>query len=190
VGSNPTISTKKLFKIKINPKTIIQKRIFINNQIRADRVRLIDQDGKQLGIFNLKEAIDKAQNIGLDLILVTQRVDPPVCKIMDYGKYLYRLRKKEKPQKKSVGGIKNIRLGFNISSHDLEMRVRLAQNFLKKGYKVRVEMILKGREKALSEFGREKMNQFLETLQKSIEFKMERGFKRDARGLTMIISQS
>jgi len=70
------------------------------------------------------------------------------------------------------------------------MRVRLAQNFLKKGYKVRVEMILKGREKALSEFGREKMNQFLETLQKSIEFKMERGFKRDARGLTMIISQS
>ena len=169
----------------------MQKRILVNNQIRADRVRVIDENGKQLGIFNLREALEKAQEAGLDLIQVTDKVDPPVCKIMDYGKFVYQLSKKEKKARtKKAGELKNIRLGFNISPHDLETRVKSAEKFLKKGYKIRIEMRLRGREKALSEFGKEKIKQFLEILQQSIPIKIERELKKEARGLTMIVTKA
>lgn len=169
----------------------MRKRIFINNQIRADKVRVIGPDGKQLGIFNLEEAIHKAKEVGLDLILITRKVQPPVCKIMDYGKYLYQQNKKERKQKATkTGELKNIRLGFNISEHDMETRAQAAEKFLKKGYKIRIEMVLRGREKAFADFARQKVNQFLEILQKSIPIKVERELKKQARGLTMIITKA
>ena len=80
----------------MNKKTkFLPKRIFINNRIRAPRVRLIGEDGKQLGVFNLEKALEIARNKGLDLIQVTERVEPPVCKIGDYGKFVYQEKKKE-----------------------------------------------------------------------------------------------
>lgn len=168
----------------------MQKRVFANNQIRAQNVRLIDKDNKQLGIFSLQEAIEKARQYGLDLIQVTEKVEPPVCKIMEYGKYLYHLRKKErKAHQKREGELKNIRLGFNISQHDLETRVKAAEKFLKKGYKIRLEMQLRGREKALSNFAQEKIRQFLELLERTTPFKIERELKREFRGLTMLIAK-
>ena len=167
------------------------KRIFVNNQIRAREVRLIDKDGKQLGIFNLTDALRKAREAGLDLVQVTQKVSPPVCKIADYGKYAYQVKKKERKQKTQKSGeLKSIRLRFNISPHDMETRVKAAEKFLKKGYKVRIEMVLRGREKHLSDFAREKMAQFLKILQNLIPIKVERDIKREARGLTIIISRS
>ena len=166
------------------------KRVFINNQIRADKVRVIDPDGKQLGIFNLQEAIQKAKETGLDLILITRKVQPPICKIMDYGKYLYRESKKERKQKATKAGeLKNVRLSFNISEHDLQTRVRATEKFLKKGYRVRVEMVLRGREKALSDFSKQKINHFLEVLKETVPIKVERELKREGRGLTMIIAK-
>ncbi|MDI6883076.1 MAG: translation initiation factor IF-3 [Patescibacteria group bacterium] len=165
------------------------KRIFINEQIRADKVRLIGEDGKQLGIFNLPEALQKAREKGLDLIKVTEKIQPPVCKIMDYGKYLYRLQKRERKSQKKAGELKNIRLGFNIAEHDLETRARAAEKFLKKGDKVRLELILRGREKGLADFGKEKIKRFLEILRKTVPLKIERPLKREARGLTMIITK-
>lgn len=169
---------------------ILRKRIFINNQIRADKVRVIGPDGKQLGIFNLQEAIQKAKETGLDLIKITNKVEPPVCKIMDYGKYLYQQSKKERKQKATkTGELKNVRLSFNISEHDMETRARAAEKFLKKGYKVRIELVLRGREKALSDFAKQKLNKFLEILQKSSPIKIERELKRERRGLTMIITK-
>lgn len=154
-------------------------------------MRLIDKDGKQLGVFRLEDALRKARETGLDLIQVTQKISPPVCKITDYGKYAYQVKKKERKQKQQkTGELKSIRLRFNISPHDIETRVKAAEKFLKKGYKVKIDMVLRGREKRLSDFARQKMAQFLEILQNLIPIKVEREIKREARGLTMIISRS
>lgn len=136
------------------------------------------------------EALSLARERNLDLIQVTEKVEPPVCKIMDYGKYLYSLEKKERASRaKTTGEIKGIRLSFNISIHDLEVRANQAGKFIKKGDKVRVEMVLRGREKAHGDFAREKINQFLDTLQKQIPIKIERELKREPRGFSMIVSK-
>lgn len=161
---------------------------FINSQIRAREVRLIDETGKQLGIVGTIEALRIAQERNLDLIQVTEKVDPPVCKIGNYGKYLYWLEKKEKGVRHG-GEVKGIRLTFNISVHDLETRAGQAEKFLKKGGKVRLEMVLRGREKGLSEVAKGKVNQFMEILSKLMPIKIERELKKDLRGFTMIISK-
>lgn len=132
-----------------------------------------------------------AREKNLDLIQVTEKVEPPVCKIMDYGKFLYIEEKKEKKDisKQKGGEIKGLRLSFNISDHDIETRANTAEKFLKEGNKVRVEMVLRGREKALGDFAKDKMIKFLETLDKIIPVKLERELKREARGFTAIISK-
>lgn len=151
---------------------------------------MIDETGRQIGIFPLEEALQMAQERNLDLIQVTEKVEPPVCKIMDYGKYLYALEKKERQARlKKAGEIKGIRLGFNISLHDLEIRANQAEKFLKKGNKIKIGMFLRGREKAHEGLAKEKIKQFLETLGKLIEIKIERELKKEPRGLTMIISK-
>lgn len=162
----------------------------INNQIRGREVRVIDEAGKQLGVISTPEALKLAKERNLDLIQVTEKVEPPVCKIMDHGKYLYSLQKKEKQSRtKMTGAIKGIRLGFNISSHDLETKAHLAKTFLAKGNKIRVELILRGREKALGEFAKGKIKQFMEILEKLTSIKIERELKRESRGFTVIISK-
>jgi translation initiation factor IF-3 len=109
---------------------------------------------------------------------------------MDYGKYAYLEEKKEKGAKKQKGGeTKGIRLSFGISLHDLEIRVRQAERFLKEGNKVRIEMVLRGREKAHGDFARDKIKQFLEILTKLTPIKTEREIKREFRGFTMMISK-
>ena len=140
--------------------------------------------------MSLQEALQIARERNLDLIQVTEKVEPPVCKLGDYGKYLYQLEKKEREARKQKGGeLKGIRLSFNISLHDLETRARLAEKFLKKGDKIRIEMKLKGREKALQDFAKEKISKFLEILESTIPIKIEKELKKEARGLTMIISK-
>lgn len=153
-------------------------------------MRVIDETGNQLGVFGLEEALKIAQERNLDLIQITEKTTPAVCKLMDYGKYLYWLQKKERTQKiKKSGELKGVRLGFNISLHDLETRANQAEKFLKRGQKVKVEMILRGREKAHADFAKEKFNQFLEILGKKILIKIERELKREMKGFTMIITK-
>ena len=136
------------------------------------------------------KALQLAWERNLDLIQVTEKIEPPVCKIMEYGKYLYQLEKKEKEARKKTGGeIKGIRLSFNISQHDLETRAAQSEKFLKRGDKVKIELRLRGREKALEGFAREKINKFLEMLGKLTPYKIERGLKKEPRGLTMVISR-
>ncbi len=168
----------------------MNKRPIVNTQIRAREIRVIDETGKQLGVMGLEKALQIAQERNLDLIQVTEKVEPPVCKIMDYGKYLYQEKKKEKQASKKQGGeLKGIRLRFNISQHDLETRARQTEKFLKDGDKVRVEMVLRGREKTLGNFAREKINKFLEILQGITPYKVEKEIKREPRGFSMIISK-
>lgn len=133
-----------------------------------------------------------AQERNLDLIQVTEKLEIPVCKIMDYGKYQYSEKKqaRKSAQKQKGGELKGIKLGFNISPHDLEIRAKQAEKFLKQGNKVRVEMRLRGREKALQGFAKEKINKFREILGNLIPCKVERELKKEPRGLTMIITKA
>lgn len=165
------------------------KKPLINNRIKARKIRLIDDSGKQMGVIDLEEALRTAEERNLDLIQVTEKIDPPVCKIMDYGKYLYRLQKKEKNVKKSTE-TKGIRLRFNISPHDLETRISQSEKFLKKGNRVKIEMALRGREKRLSNFAREKLKKFIEELGKRTPIKKEGEIRRGGRGFTAIVSAS
>jgi translation initiation factor IF-3 len=167
------------------------EKIPINNFIKSKEVRVIDETGTQLGIMNIFAAIDLAKSRDLDLIQVTEKVEPPVCKIGNYGKYLYSLNKKERKIKTNtkITKLKEIQLGFNISPHDLEVKASQAEKFLKEGDKVKVGMVLKGREKAMGEFAKKKIQFFLETLEKIIPIKIERELKREIRGFTMIIAK-
>lgn len=151
---------------------------------------MIDETGKQLGVLPLEQAIQIAREKDLNLIQITEKVEPPVCKITDYGKYLYHLQKRDKSAKHHhVVELKGIRLSFGISDHDLEVRANSAEKFLEKGNKVRIEMRLRGREKAHQDFAREKIRKFLETLEKSIPIKTEMELKKEPRGFIMIISK-
>jgi translation initiation factor IF-3 len=131
-----------------------------------------------------------ARERNLDLVQVTEKVQPPVCRITDYGKYLYAEEKKKRQSKtKKTGELKGIRLSFNISLHDLEIRVRQAEKFLKRGDKIRVDIILRGRQRALQNIAEEKINQFTQVLSEKIPIKVERNIQRRGRNLTMIITK-
>jgi len=180
-------------------KRYYKKRIpsapLANLRIKAREVRVINENGEQLEIMSKEKALKLANERGLDLVQLTKKVVPPVCKITNYGKYLYNLKKKQRKSKtgagKTAGEIKGIRLSFAISEHDLETRVKQAEKFLNKGYKVRIEMKLRGRQKAfaLTDFAKSKIQKFLESLKQRVPFKIERELRKQARGLTMIISK-
>lgn len=169
----------------------MSERIFINNQIRAKEVRLIDETGKQTGVMPLHEALKLANERGLDLIQVTERVDPPVCKLGEYGKYLYQRGKKEREIKKHQAGgeLKEIRLTFNIGAHDMETRARQAAKFLLKGDQVRISLRLRGRENAMEKFAREKIEHFFEEVQKITPVKKGGEIKKEPRGLSVILNK-
>jgi translation initiation factor IF-3 len=167
------------------------KRPLINNQIRAKEVRVMDEEEKQLGVITIEEALKVAKERGLDLIQISERAVPPVCKIMEYGKYAYWQEKKEKESAKHKGNeTKIVQLTFNISQHDMETRANQSKKFLEKGDRIIITMVLRGREKALSDFAKGKVTQFLEILSKQIPTKIDRELKKEPRGFTMIISKA
>ena len=139
--------------------------------------------------MNIFEAIDLAKSRGLDLIQVTERVTPPVCKIANYGKYLYALQKKEKKIKTVRTELKEIRLGFNISPHDTEIKAKQAEKFLKEGNKVKVNLVLRGREKGMGDMAKKKVEFFIEATNTLLPIKIEREIKREIKGFTAIISK-
>ncbi len=144
-----------------------------------------------MGVMDISEALRIAEERNLDLIQITEKVEPPVCKIMEYGKYLYWQQKKEREIGKHKGGeVKGIRLSFAISPHDLEVRAKSAEKFLKDGNMVRIELILHGREKYLQEFAKGKISKFLETLSSLIPIKIEKDLKKEFGRLIMIISKA
>lgn len=122
----------------------------INEQINASQVRLIDQNGEQLGIVSKASALAKAEETGLDLVLMSGGTVPPVCKILDYGKFKYDALKKDKEIKKSQKIIetKEVRLSMTIDEHDIAYRVSSTTKFLQDGNKVKVSLRMKGREQA------------------------------------------
>ncbi|MCX7600160.1 MAG: translation initiation factor IF-3 [Armatimonadetes bacterium] len=142
------------------------KRYRVNERIRAREVRVIDPDGKQLGIMSLQEALEAARSRQLDLIEVAPQATPPVCRIMDWGRFRYEQQKKQREsQKKSRQvEIKHIRVRPNTDEHDLEYKLRNARRFLLKGNKVKFNVIFRGPELRHREIGERQLQRFLEGL--------------------------
>ena len=160
----------------------------INEQIRDKEVRLIGSDGEQLGIMSAKEAMFKAQAAGLDLVKIAPQAKPPVCKIIDYGKYRYELARKEKEAKKKqrVVEIKEIRLSPNIDTHDFETKKNHAVRFLEEGNKVKVSIRFRGREMGHPEHGLEIMRRFAETMAEVAN--VEKPAKLEGRTMLMFLA--
>ncbi len=130
-----------------------------------------------------------AKEKGLDLIEIAPNAKPPVCRIMDYGKFQYQKSRKERKQKikQKKTEIKGVRISPRIGQHDLEFKAKQAEKFLNQGHKVKIEMILKGREKGLINIAKEKLNQFIEII--DLETVFEQEIKRQPRGLFVIITK-
>jgi translation initiation factor IF-3 len=134
----------------------------INREIRADRLRVITEDGEQLGILTFREALAKAEEMGLDLVEIAPTAKPPVAKIIDYGKLRYHQAKKEKESKKAqvVIKVKEVKLKPNIDTHDFQTKVKHARDFLLKGNKVRISIMFRGREMLHIDLGQKVVKDF------------------------------
>ena len=140
------------------------KQTQINEEIRASEVRLIDENGEMRGIVSIDEALRIAEEADLDLVNISPNAVPPVCKILDYGKYRYEQQKKEKTAKKNqhVTEIKEIRLSASIEDHDVEVKAKNAIKFLQDGDKVKVSLRFRGRERDYTQLGFDAMDRFAE----------------------------
>lgn len=144
-----------------------QSSVRINHHIRASEVRLISAKGEQLGVMTVERALQLAQKENKDLIEVSPNAKPPVCKIIDYGKFLYQQAKRDKENKKiqHVVKLKEVKIKPNIGDHDLEIKIKRAKEFLEKGNKVRFTCMFRGREIAHASLGEKLMNQVIEELE-------------------------
>ena len=144
----------------------ISKEMNVNETIRAREVRLIDANGDQLGVKTKREALEIAQTRNLDLVLVAPNAKPPVCRIMDYGKYRYEQQKKEKEARKKqrVINVKEVRVSPGIGEHDFETKLRQARKFLEKGDKVKASVRFRGRAITHKELGQEVLERLAKEL--------------------------
>ncbi|WP_156291422.1 translation initiation factor IF-3 [Oceanobacillus salinisoli] len=138
----------------------------VNEKIRAREVRLIDSNGDQLGVKSRQEALEIAQTRNLDLVLVAPNAKPPVCRIMDYGKYRYEQQKKEKEarKKQKVINVKEVRFTPGIGDHDFETKLKNARKFLEKGDKLKASVRFRGRAITHKELGQDVLNRLAEEL--------------------------
>lgn len=160
----------------------------INREIKAKEVRLINYNGENAGVVSLAEALKIAQEVGLDLIEISPQVTPPVCKVLDYGKYKYEMQKKKNEVKKNqkVVSIKELKLRPMIDTHDYEVKVKQAKKFLAQGDKVKFTMRYKGREMSANDLGKEILNKLLEDLDGLC--KVDSAPKMEGKQMFMIVS--
>ena len=144
----------------------IKQELPINEQIRAKEIQLIDEQGEKRGIMKLNDALDLAYEKKLDLVLVAPNAEPPVCKIMNYGKYKFEQTKREKEAKKKqkVLEIKEIRITPNIEQHDFDFKVKNARKFIEDGNKVKITVRFRGRELNYVKLGEDNLNEFANAL--------------------------
>ena len=163
--------------------------LMINEQIRDKEVRLIGPDGEQLGIMSAREAMAKAQEAELDLVKIAPQAKPPVCKIIDYGKYRYELARKEKEAKKKQKTIdvKEVRLSPNIETNDLYTKVNNAKKFISKGNKVKVTLRFRGREMAHVQQSKHILDDFAQMLGDIAV--IEKPAKMEGRSMSMVLTE-
>ena len=160
----------------------------INEQIRDREVRLVGADGEQVGIVSIKEAQQLANEKGLDLVKIAPQAKPPVCKIMDYGKYRFDIAKKEKEarKKQKTVNVKEVRFSASIEKHDFETKLRNAQKFLKAGDKVKISVLFRGREMMHTQKGRDLLDQAVKILEELGD--VEQRPKFEGRNMVIVVA--
>ena len=160
----------------------------INEEIRSKELRVIDTDGSQLGIMSRQEALDISEEKKLDLVCISPKANPPVCKILDYGKYKYELQKKEKEAKKKqkVISVKEVKLRPGIETHDFNFKVKNAMRFIAEGNKVKATIMFRGRELSHPEMGKELLLKVAEAMQDAVT--VEREPKLEGKNTIMILA--
>jgi translation initiation factor IF-3 len=166
----------------------ISRDLRINEQIRAREVRLIGQESEQLGVQQLRDALRLAADAGLDLVEVAPTARPPVCRIMDYGRFKYEQAKRDRDARKKqrVGDIKEVKMRPNIDDHDFDFKSRNAQRFLKEGNKVKVTVMFRGREIVHQDLARNLMARFTDTVAEMGI--IERPAKLEGRNMILIVA--
>ena len=161
----------------------------INEQIRDKEIRLIGEDGEQLGIMSAKDALRMAKEAELDLVKIAPAAKPPVCKIIDYGKYRYEMARKEKEAKKKQKTIevKEVRLSPNIDANDLNTKANAARKFIEKGDRVKVTLRFRGREMAHMQSSKQILDVFAEKLADIAV--VEKAPKLEGRSMTMFLAE-
>ncbi|MDP2167384.1 MAG: translation initiation factor IF-3 [Thermodesulfovibrionales bacterium] len=162
----------------------ISKDTRINEQIRVREVRLVDSDGKQLGVLPIQEALKTAAARDLDLVEVAPGAAPPVCRIMDFGKYKYQLSKRHTAKK--TGGLKEVKIRPQIDDHDLELKVRNIKRFIDEGNKAKVTMFFRGRERGRPELGMKVFDRLVSLL--TGKFTIEHAPRHEGNSITMVIA--
>ena len=165
----------------------ISKDYLINEEIREKELRLVGSDGEQLGVVSSAEARRVAEENDLDLVMISPNAKPPVCKIMDYGKYIYEQSKKEKEAKKKqkVVSIKEIRVSLTIEEHDIDIKAKNARKFLLDGDKVKITVRFRGREMELAHIGQKILDNFATKLDDVCL--VEKKPKKEGRNMTMVL---
>ena len=160
----------------------------INEQIRDREIRLIGENGEQLGIMSAREAMKRAQEAELDLVKIAPTAKPPVCKIIDYGKYRYEMARKEKEAKKKqkIIEVKEVRLSPNIDSNDLSTKINAARKFIQKGNKVKITLRFRGREMSHMANSKHILDDFAESLQDIAV--VDKPSKVEGRSLVMFLT--
>lgn len=181
-------SPKFCFGLEFLSEGTVIKELLINNQIREREVRLLDQDGTQLGIMSSREASAIADSRNLDLVLISPTAKPPVCKIMDYGKYKYEMIKREKENRKNqkVVEIKEVRLSATIDTGDMITKSKQALKFLSDENRVKVSLRLRGRQMARPELAVKVMNEFFEMVKEKGQ--MDKPPVQEGRSITMMLA--
>lgn len=167
---------------------IIANEHQINEQIRDSSIRVVSEEGEQLGIMSAREAMNIAEEKGLDLVKISPNAQPPVCKIMDYGKFRFEQSKKQKEAKKNqhIITIKEMRLSTNIDKHDLDVKAKNVSKFLQAGDKVKISLRFRGRQMTHTDLGREVMEEFFSMVKDDAV--MEKGTKMEGRSMFMILA--
>ena len=176
------------YSLTIKEVKNIAKRINVNRRIRAKEVRLIDQDGNQLGVVPLMQALETAESHGLDLVEVAPNVSPPVCRIMDFGRYKYQQNKKlqEAKKRQSTSQVKEIKIRPMTGEHDLQVKMRHIKRFLDNRDRVKVSIMFRGRELAHTDLGAAVLQRVAE---ETSEFAVvEQGARREGRIMVMVLA--
>lgn len=163
----------------------------INNSIRAENLRVIGPQGENLGVLSTKEALQKSEEFGLDLVEISPNTNPPIAKIVDYGKFLYSENKKQKSIKSKVhiAEVKSIQVKLGTGDHDLSLKAKKASEWLKDGHRVKIDLFLPGRTKYMEEsFLKERMDRVLKLI--SIDYKVAEEPKKSPKGMTAIIEKA
>jgi translation initiation factor IF-3 len=160
----------------------------INEEIKAKEVRVISADGEQLGIMPIKEALAKAEELNVDLVEIAPNADPPVCKLIDYGKFLYQLEKKAKEAKKKqkIVEVKEFKIRPWIDQHDFSYRLDQMKNFLQEGNKVKITVKFKGRELMHTDMGFELTNKVVNELKDFCE--VEKPAKMEGKNIVVVLT--